>query len=651
MRNFQKTLGLLALASAIWGNGGIAMANTPKLPAAVHDTVFYDDFENLETYSDWQMFDLNEDGNTWEIERGGGAGYSTALQYSGNGTSPYDWVVSKGFSLETGKTYRLSYFYNQLYYNERVEVYIGRESDPASMTKLLSKQEVTTYGRTETEFKMDETGTYHLGFKVTSNAVDRPYLIIDEVSVTEEIAGTTPQPVQNLTQIPGQNGAITMGLSWTNPSKDEAGNSLADLTALEVYKNYGNENIAGNLNLQAGTQVTWIDPNPQPGKVTYHVYAVNASGRSYAASVSTYVGEDLPSAPRNLKVEIMPGKVDEVKLSWDEPDEFGLNGGWYDKSSISYLVARRGSEYTVLDPQSTATTYTETIANMDLYYYEVSARNAFGQGGKVVSDPAKIGSSMPMPFSEGFDDPASMQNLWTINDADRNKATWDFNSSKGNLNPGCAYWNWIPGVENIYEDDIIPPADDWLFTPLMQFEAGKTYRLSYSVAGPKMGTISLRIMVGKEASPESMISPIEDLYLGTGGPDDFEDRSIEFESPGEGALCLGFYYYGYYGNGYIYLDDIRIEEVTDNDLAAIRIKGFSSPKTGEKKHLCSGSGKQRVFACPQFQSPALGRCRQHPCRWPGADQASGIRPFRRIFVRVDSGQHRPVLHLCQSALE
>ena len=369
------------MAGLLW-NGGTSAAsaeNVPKLPVAVHDTAFYADFEDEACMEDWLVVDANEDGNSWNWVSGSGVGYSACLQFRGNGRTPDDWAISPVFALESGRTYKLSYFYNMLYYNEKVEVYLGTARETASMGRMLSSQDVTTYGWASTVFSVEESGNYCLGIKAASEAVTRPGLYIDEVSVCEEILGTVPGPVQDLTQVPGENGALTMGLSWTNPSADEAGNALQSLSGIEIYKNYGNDNIAGSLNLQAGAQVTWTDPDPQPGKVVYHVYAVNASGRSYAASVNTYVGEDLPSAPRNLQAEVSGSTVN---LSWEAPGEFGLNGGWYDRSGLSYIVARNGQNYAVLNASATGTSLTDTPEGMDMYYYEVTAKSASGQGGK-----------------------------------------------------------------------------------------------------------------------------------------------------------------------------------------------------------------------------------------------------------------------------
>lgn len=580
MKNFQKFWSGLALAGAFLGGGGLAMANAPKLPEVMHDTIFYDNFNDESTHGDWKFLDENGDGNTWLIGQGEGIGYSNTLRYSGNGNEPDDWAFSKGFELQADRVYKLSYFGNSLYYPEKVRVYLCTGQSVEAVGQMLSEQEIDVDGWAAAVFTVEQAGTYYLGFEVASEPVNRPGLYIDEVSVTEEVMGATPRPVQNLKQVPGANGALTMGLSWTNPSQDEAGGALSELTAIEIYKNYGNENIAGSLNLQPGAHVSWTDPDPQAGKVTYHVYAVNASGRSYAAMVNTYVGEDLPSAPKNLKATIGGGNV---SLSWEAPSEFGLNGGWYDKSDLTYLVARRGQNYSVLASSSTAMTYTDAAPTLDMYYYEVTAKNGFGQGGKAVSEPLTPGTSMVLPFHEDFEDPATLEHLWTVVDVDNDKATWYSEAFRGNKDPKAVYWNYLPAI-NPYGDDPTPEADDYLFSPMMQFEAGKTYRLSYALAGPMFGSVSLRVTLSKAATPEAtqgatLIASLNEHA--TNGAMSFEAMSHEFTPAASGSFCISFYYYGFDGNGYCWLDDITVEEVAENDLAVNYVKGMSAPKVGE----------------------------------------------------------------------
>lgn len=633
-RFLRKTIlwGLCLLS----GSGLLYAQQVPKLPVPVTDTVFFDDFERENASDDWVFEDRNGDGNTWSIEKGGvGVGYSASLKFQGNGNVPDDWAISKAFSLEKGKIYELSYFYNCMYQDEKVEVYLGTERNAQSQIQLLSRQDVTTYGWATVEFQVETDGDYCLGVKVATGPVTMPGLYVDEISVVEQMQGTAPESVSNLVQVPGTNGSLSMGLQWVNPTVDVMGDPLEEITAIEIYKDWGNQPLSYSQSLEPGATVNWTDPDPKPGKVSYHVYVVNASGRSLAQMVNTYVGEDLPSAPRNLEVVNHSGAV---TITWDEPGEFGMNGGWYDKTGLSYLVARKGKGYAVLSASTTQKTLIDDVSEMDYYVYEVTAINTKGQGSKAISEGIKVGTSMSLPFNEDFENYESWSNLWTIQDLDGDKATWNLETARGNLQPRCVYWNWLPAVDP-YGDYVIPEANDWLFTPMLKLESGKTYRLRYSVAGPMMGDISMRIALGKTANPTAMTTVVEHLKEhATAGAMDFEGRTVEFTAPASGSFCIGFYYYGYEGNGYCWLDDVWVEEVASNDLAVIGMVGTSAPKVGEetvykvtvenkgtvaarnfKLQLLDDAGSVLAESEEQTRPLSPGRTSEYEIRWTPAN--------------------------------
>ena len=180
MKKFQKFWSGLALAGAFLGGGGFAMANAPKLPAVVHDTIFYDNFNDESTHGDWKFLDENGDGNTWLIGQGEGIGYSNTLRYSGNGNEPDDWAFSKGFELQVDRAYKLSYFGNSLYYPEKVKVYLCTGQSVEAVGQMLSEQEIDADGWAAVVFTVEQAGTYYLGFEVASEPVNKPGLYIDE---------------------------------------------------------------------------------------------------------------------------------------------------------------------------------------------------------------------------------------------------------------------------------------------------------------------------------------------------------------------------------------------------------------------------------------------------------------------------------------
>lgn len=583
MNRFVKISSLLWASSLLAGTGGLqAQAHTeplvPKLPQREHPEVFFDDFEDQELAAEWLFVDANQDGVTWysAVEMGSGENGSTALYCPMSNITANDWAISPVFELEAGKTYSFRFFYNSSYEPQSLNLYLGNARTVEAMTELIADLDIPIngYGYESGFIKVPSSGSYCLGFLCNSPVPEESYagsVSVDMVEVREEIDGKVPAMVQNLKQVPGANGAQTMGLTWTNPTRTESGEPLSAITAIEIYKNMGDKTETYTGSLEPGASCSWTDPAPQAGKVSYTVYAVNQTGRSYEATVHTFVGEDVPSAPQNLQLS---AEEDGIHLSWQAPAEFGLNGGWYDKSALAYRIVREPG-YVLLETDAAGLSYTDPIDDLGYYYYEVTARNAKGAGGTAISEGIKHGTSMSLPFNEDFEDKSRFDALWTVENPDE-KASWNWKSTSGLEEPACAFYDWLSWWQETGEQNT--EADDWLFSPLLRFEKGKTYRLHYAVKGVIYNAIDLQVALGKTNTAEAMTTTIEHLrgHATTGG---WESRSVEFEAPASGSFCIGFYYYNNWV--YAYLDDIVVEEVAQTDLAANRIKGVSSPKAGE----------------------------------------------------------------------
>lgn len=569
-RRFLNVAAALLLAS---GFVSAQEGNRAQLPAAEPVKVFYENFDDSDSFDqNWIVIDNNQDNSTWSVNaNGNGFRYSQSLNYRFGNQRADDYALSPDIRLKADRSYRLSFFYNNLYHDERVEFYLGSERTVEGMKTLLHRQEVTSDGTATIVFRVPADGAYYLGIKAASDPAHLPGLSVDEVVIAEEMPDAVPAAVENLVQVPGTDGTESMQLKWNNPARTQGGDVLQSLTAIEIYKNYGNTVQLYTVNLNPGEEARWSDPDPTAGKTVYHVYAVNAAGRSYAAQVSTFIGQDLPSAPQNLRATVNGGNV---VLAWDEPAEFGLNGGWYDKTSLTYSISRKPG-YSVLNARSTGRTFTDAPTDMNLYYYEITAQNNYGTGGTAVSEGVKPGASMALPFYEDFENQERLSLLWTVLDKKNDKATWARNAAHGRKKPNCVQYNWLLAGTDA---DNAPLADDWLISPLMRFESGKTYRLSFAMRGVPFSYANLRIALGKTANDAAMTTTIEHLKQHpTSG--EYEDFSFDFTVPGSGSFCIGFYYYD--EMAYLWLDDILVEEITESDLALNRIKGVTAPKVGE----------------------------------------------------------------------
>ena len=143
------------------------------------------------------------------------------------------------------------------------------------------------------------------------------------------------------------------------------------------------------------------DTQVEEGFHTFKLYAANTAGNGLPATVKTFVGEDIPSAPASLTL-IPDGN--NVTISWDAVTT-GAQGGYVDVSTMTYTVVRRPGDVTAASATK-QTSCTDQVDAMGVYRYEITAANAKGSSTATVSAPTVIGDHMNIPFAAGFDSDA-----------------------------------------------------------------------------------------------------------------------------------------------------------------------------------------------------------------------------------------------------
>lgn len=88
--------------------------------------------------------------------------------------------------------------------------------------------------------------------------------------------------------------------------------------------------------------------------------------------------------------------------------------------------------------------------------------------------------------------------------------------------------------------------DDWLFTPGIQFEAGKTYKLRIEGCKPNFAAVNggIAIMLGSKRTPESMSTTLlesEKFILGEKGGNSIWNFNLEVSVPTTGDYFIGFH--------------------------------------------------------------------------------------------------------------
>lgn len=214
-----------------------------------------------------------------------------------------------------------------------------------------------------------------------------------------------PAAPTNFVVTPEPAGALIVDISWNNPALDFAGDALAELTSVSLYDA---DDMATPIYTNAapvvGDSETYSTTVSVAGNYTFTVIGSNSAGDGVPASVSVYIGEDVPAAPTNV---VLAKDEMEAQLSWDAPT-VGLQGGFFDGTGVTYDVYRMPGNVQVATAQS-GTTFTETLSVPGNYSYNVVASNATGIGGNATSNVLLFGNFL---IYEMFDE-ATMPAEWT----------------------------------------------------------------------------------------------------------------------------------------------------------------------------------------------------------------------------------------------
>lgn len=271
-----------------------------------------------------------------------------------------------------------------------------------------------------------------------------------------------PQKVTNLTLTPDPTGELEASLNWTCPTTTYAGEELAEITRIEVYRN---EVLVATLtDATPGATMTWTDHVPANGEYTYKVVPCNSAGSGVLATLSAFVGRDVPEAVTIASVGREGNHA--VRLDW-HPSTKGTNGGYLDLSSITYKVTRT-SDNVVLAEGLADTTFTDTgITTLNRYQYSIEVSNSDGASEPALTAYIVNGPARELPLVTDFTNEAESQ-LWSIADADMDGKTF--------------FWQYNPNFKDqgffYYQCEYTPAtnANDWIISPKYKFEANKAYK-------------------------------------------------------------------------------------------------------------------------------------------------------------------------------
>lgn len=355
----------------------------PKI-ASVPSEVYSQAFDSQDAFNTMTVINTNNDKYTWGYYNG------TARVEAYNDLN--DWLVTPGLQLEAGKSYDLSFIAwgSSTSSKHRIGIKWGKDKTAAAMT--LGPSGYTTFNQTnatnpksfETTITVEETGVYYIGIQARSNE-DNDYLFVDNIKLSAPVSSAIPAAATDLKVTPDPDGNVKATISFTAPALDDKGNALESLDKIELYR--GNEIIKSFSAPAVGSSLSYEDSPASAGEYTYKVIAFNSAGTGREASVTAYVGLNLPAAPDSAyMIETLNSGV--VTVKWKEVNS-DANGNPMNPELISYVVAKyENKQWTPLyqDLKGSSLTFraVEADAPQKFVYYGVFSKNSAGMSGSGV---------------------------------------------------------------------------------------------------------------------------------------------------------------------------------------------------------------------------------------------------------------------------
>lgn len=342
-------------------------------------------------------------------------------------------------------------------------------------------------------------------------------------------------------------GSLSTGnIEFVAPATTVGGSPIAGAMYAIISIN-GTEQVLSGI--KAGEHVTVSDVVFSEGANTVKVTMADNERRGETATLSFLAGEDIPSAPGDVRLAVEGGAA---RLSWTAPAG-GAAGGAIIPANLRYKVTRYPDARVVADNiMGTSFADKELNASWRALYYTVSCYNSKGSSEAIASNKCPAAGALTVPFSENFDT-ADDFDIWTV----------------VNTNGGST-WVWDKsGKRACYEynrDNLA--GDDWLITPPLALEGGRIYKLGYSYrAYNARYPETFEVMFGNGATPQALSTRLVSHENFTNTTDEHAETAFSVES--DGTYNIGFHNISAPKMWYMYLDNVTVEAVDSRVPAAV----------------------------------------------------------------------------------
>lgn len=334
-------------------------------------------------------------------------------------------------------------------------------------------------------------------------------------------------------------GSLSGKIYFTAPTTTYSGQPASGELTYKVSVN-DQQTLTGTTSFGAPVEVpVTVDAS---GDYTFSVRVSNASGYSPLNRMSLFIGSGVPTTP----APVLSVTGDVATVTW-APVNSVVDKGYINPEEVTYTV-RRYPDGTIVADHQKETSFTETLPAPDglvFYQYSVTATYKDAVSGEGMTESHMAGSC-DMPYSQDFtgknDLDQSPINGYTIIDANKDGKVWDVFFGEARM---------------IYNSSLA--MDDWLITPPLHLEAGKSYPVSLEGRIGLGGCPErLEVKYGRSATVEGMTAIVC-------GPTLFTSTTPEKLNGFIVAPETGDYYLGLHGISdadqyYLLVDNLLISE-------------------------------------------------------------------------------------------
>ena len=336
-------------------------------------------------------------------------------------------------------------------------------------------------------------------------------------------------------------GELSGKVVFTAPTKTMGGASLDG--ALTYYVVANGDTLASGVTQPGAANSVGVTV-AKAGAYRFDVLVRNAAGMSQPCRGKLpWVGFDNPVL--TVSRFAIDRDTRRASLSWSVQGA-GTHTGYIDHQNITYKVIRYPGAVAV-SQGTRESTFEEVLpeGEISLYSYGVIADNHGMASEQAVTAELACGSYRSLPCMEVFGSEGTVGQLFTVLDGNKDNNTWVWDSENG----GKAVYN--SGNTGVY-------GDDWLFTPLLKMEPGRTYNLSFVACGKDGNRIQVKFGQGADPTDRNQYKVVVKTTELHNATDTVINKEVEVAE-------AGYYKFAFHAvsgpnKGKLYLDNVRIEQ-------------------------------------------------------------------------------------------